>query len=64
MSTGGVAPAQKGGDMYDPEGTHRRGLSGTGALKRHLHSGTTTSGAFSLNLSVPPLVVTFFFWDA
>ena len=52
-SKGGVVPAQKGSDMYDSEGTHRRGIfgtgtdtgTGTGASKHHLHSGTT-SGAF------------------
>ena len=48
MSTGGVGPAQKSSDMYDSEGSHRRGLVGagtgtatgtsTGALKHHLHS--------------------------
>ena len=58
MSTGGVAPAQKGSDMYDSEGSQRQGLfgngtgnvtgTGTGALKHHLRSGTTTSSAFSL----------------
>jgi hypothetical protein len=57
-STGGVVPAQKGGDVYETEGTHRRGLfgtgTGTGALKHHLHSGTT-SGAFSLNSVLPHL---------
>ncbi|KIK01701.1 hypothetical protein K443DRAFT_553250 [Laccaria amethystina LaAM-08-1] len=46
-STGGVVPAQKGGDVYETEGTHRRGLfgtgTGTGALKHHLHSGTTSA---------------------
>ena len=57
----------KGSDMYDSEGTHRRGLfgsrtatgTGTGASKHHLHSGTTTSGAFSLTFCAS-LVVTFF----
>ena len=63
MSTGGVAPAQKGSDMYDSEGSDCRGLFGngtgtatgtsTGALKHHLPSGTTTSGAFSLNYCSP-----------
>ena len=56
MSTGGVVPAQKSSDVYDSEGTHRRGLfgtgTGTGAFKHHLHSGTT-SGAFSSKFSGP-----------
>ena len=69
-STGpGVVPARKGSDMYDSEGTHRRGLfgtgtatgTGTGASKHHLHSGPTTSGVFSLTFCAS-LVVTFF-WD-
>ena len=63
-STGpGVVPAQKGSDMYDSEGTRRRGLfgtgiatgTGTGALKHHIHSGTTTSGAFSFEILYPHL---------
>ena len=62
-SKGGVVPAQKGSDMYDSEGTHRRGLfgagtgtgTGTGALKHHIHSGTTTSGAFSFKILYPHL---------
>ena len=66
----GVVPAQKGSEMYDSEGTHRRGLFGTGtatgtgagASKHHLHSGTTTSGVFSLTFCAS-LVLTFF-WDA
>lgn len=54
VGTGGVAPAQRG-DVYDSEGTHRRGLfgtgtgttagTGTGALKHHLHSAGTTTTA-------------------